>query len=95
MFCEAAEDMIQQSYGHRPDWLQFSAGARFVRGGIYFREFVCFAGSVALFLMRRADSDGGFQRVIIYRADNDGVARAYEIRAGAKIEFSPDELQAA
>lgn len=35
---------------------------------------------------------GGFQRAIIYRADEDGVVRAFEIRAGEEMEFSPDEL---
>lgn len=94
-FCEVAEGMIQQTYGHRPDWLQFSAGARFVRCGVYFREFVCIAGSVALFLTQRASRDGGFPRAIICRADNDAVAKAYEIRDGMKNEFSPDELNAA
>ena len=94
-FCEAVESMIQQAYGHRPEWLQFSAGARLVHGGLYFREFVCFAGSVALFLMRHATSGSGFQRAIIYRAENDGVARVYEIRAGEKHDFCPDELRAA
>ena len=63
----------------RPDWLRFLAGTRFVRGGVQFRVFACFAGSVALMLMQRARRDAGFQRVIIYRADNDNVPRAYRI----------------
>jgi hypothetical protein len=45
--------------------------------------------------MQRARRDGGFQRAIIYRADEDGVARAFEIRAGEQTEFSPDELHVA
>jgi hypothetical protein len=94
-FCATIEQMVQQTYGHRPDWLRFSAGARFARGGRHFREFVCMAGSVSLMLMQRARRNGGFTRAIIYRGDDDGVGRAYEIRAGAQSEFSPDELHGA
>jgi hypothetical protein len=94
-FCEVIESMIQESYGHRPDWLQFSAGVRFVRGGICFREFVCFAGSVGGILELRAARGDGFSRALIYRAENDGIPRAYEIRDVVKTEFCPDELQVA
>ena len=94
-FCAAIESMVRQAYGRRPDWLQFSAGIRFVRSGQHFREFACIAGSVSLFLMQRARRDGGFQRAIIYRVDDDGVARAFEIRVGEQTEFSPDELHVA
>jgi hypothetical protein len=94
-FCATIEGMVQQAYGHRPDWLQFSAGVRFVHSGQHFREFACIAGSVSLFLIQHARRDGGFQRAIIYRADDDGVARAFEIRTGEQTEFSPDELHVA
>lgn len=57
-FCEAVESMILQTYGHRPHGLKFSAGARFVRNGIYFREMVCFAGSVAGLMVWRAGGYG-------------------------------------
>src|SRR5258706_2053732 len=93
-FCATIESMVLQAYGHRPDWLQFSAGNRFVRGGRHFREFACMAGSVALMLMQRAGRDRGFERAIIYRAEDDGVACVYEIRVGEQTEFSPDELHA-
>jgi len=32
---------------------------------------------------------------LIYRAENDGIPRAYEIRDAVKTEFCPDELQVA
>ena len=94
-FCAAIESMVLQAYGHRPDWLQFTAGARFTSGDRHFREFACFAGSVALFLMQRARRDGGFERGIIYRPDDEGAARAYEICHGLETEFPPHELQPA
>ncbi|MDB6032562.1 MAG: hypothetical protein JWM16_2900 [Verrucomicrobiales bacterium] len=94
-FCAEIERLFLQAYGHRPDSWRFSAGVRFLRGGQHFREFACIAGSVSLFLMQRARRNGGFQRAIIYRADEDSVARAFEIRAGEQTEFSPDELHAA
>lgn len=95
-FCAAIESMILQTYGHRPDWLQFSAGARFVHDDRHFREFVCYAGSVALTLMQRAKRDGGFARAIICRGDYNGVPCAFEIRAGAEsMHFSQNEIQAA
>ena len=94
-FCGALESMILQTYSHRPDWLQFSAGARFVLAGRHFREFACFAGSVSLTLIQRAERDGGFERSIVVRADNDGAARVYEIRAGRRRDFSSYELHAA
>ena len=94
-FCAAIDSMICQTYGHKPDWLQFSAGARFDFGERHFREMVCIAGSVALMLMQRAQKDGGFTRAIIYRADYDKVPRAFEIRAGVQTEFRPDELHVA
>ena len=87
--------MVLQAYGHRPDWLRFTAGARFVCGCRHFREFACIAGSVSLFLMQRARRDGGFQRAIIFRAEDDEVPRAYEIREGEQRVFAPDELQTA
>jgi len=91
-FCATIESMVHQTCGHRPDWLRFSAGVRFVCDGRHFRELDCIAGSVSLMLMQRARRDGGFTRAIIYRADYDGIAGVYEIRAGVKCEFSPDEL---
>lgn len=94
LFCAAIEEMIVQSYGHRPDWLQFSAGDRFSWAGEHFREFVCAAGSVSLFLMRRAKQDNGFTRGIIIRADNGGVPRTYEIKAGVEMELKPSEITA-
>lgn len=94
-FCAAIESMILQTYGHRPDWLQFSAGARFIFGKFHFRGMVCLAGSVALMLMQRAKQDGGFSRAIIYKANCDGCRRAFEIRNGVESgPFSQDELRA-
>lgn len=89
------EAMVVAVYGHRPDWLQFSAGRRFVRAHHHFREFVCLAGSVVFRLMRHARRIGDFQRAIIYRVEDDGVERAFEIHAGVETEFNPDELQIA
>jgi hypothetical protein len=94
-FSTAIEDMVLQSYPRRPDWLRFTVGDRFDRRGRQFREFVCMAGSVQLCLMQRARREGGFQRAIIYRGDDDGIPRAYEIRAGRQTEFAPDELHGA
>ena len=92
-FCAAIESMILQTYSRRPEWLQFSAGARFIFGGRHFREFVCYAGSVSLMLMQRAKRDGGFTRAIVCRADYDGVPHAFEIRDGTESRhFSADEL---
>lgn len=92
-FCSAVELMVVAVYGHRPDWLQFSAGRRFVRAQLQYREFACTAGSVGGRLMQHARSVGHFQRAVIYRADEDGVERAFEIRAGVETQFSPNELQ--
>jgi hypothetical protein len=41
-----------------------------------------------------AHGERGFERAIVYRADDDGVARTFEISTGKQMEFSPDELQA-
>jgi hypothetical protein len=94
-FCAAIEHMVLMTYGHQPDWLQFSAGKRFVCGERCFREFACIAGSASAFLMRRARQDSGYERAIIYRADDDGIERAFEIRAGKEREFNLDELHVA
>ena len=82
-FCAAVEGLIALAYSRRPDWLRFSPGARFTRGESYFREFLCMAGSVSCCLMLRAGRDGGLPRALIYRAEDEGVRRAYEIRGGA------------
>jgi hypothetical protein len=92
-FRDAIERIVLDIYGHRPDWLKFSPGKRFARGGVTFREFVCMAGSVALRITQRA-SRGELSRAVIYRADVDGVVRTYEIRAGHETEFCPDDLKA-
>ena len=92
-FCATIESMVHQTYGHRPDWLRFSAGARFVCHGRCFRELECLAGSVSLMLMSRARRDGGFTKAILCRIDCDGVSCVYEIREGVEGELSPDELR--
>jgi len=92
-FSDALNRVVIDVYGHRPDWLSFSPGRRFVRGDAYFREFVCIAGSVALRVMQRARREDGLSRAIVYRADVDGIERTYEIRAGQETEFLPDELR--
>ncbi len=94
-FCDAVEGLIVQTYSRRPDWLGFSPGVRFTRGASHFREFVCMAGSVSCALMLRAGRDAGLPRAIIYRAEDGGVHRAYEIRGGHQTEFAPDELHVA
>ena len=91
-FCLAVEGLIALAYSRRPDWLRFSPGARFARGESHFREFICMAGSVDCCLMVRAGRDGGLPRALIYRAEDDGVHRAYEIRSGKQTEFPPEEL---
>ena len=45
--------------------------------------------------MQRARREGGFQRAIIYRGDDEGTVRAYEINEGQQTEFAPDELHIA
>lgn len=92
-FSSVTEAMVIAAYGQRPEWLRFSAGARFVRASRHFREFVCIAGSVSLFLMQYVRRSSNFQRAIIYRAEENGVGRAYEIRAGMETDFNPDELR--
>jgi len=94
-FCAAVEDMLAKLYPQRPDWLCFSPGARFVRGAGQYREFACYAGSAAGLMMQRARGQGGFQRAIIFRADDEGTAKAYEIRSGSETEFPLNELQPA
>ena len=91
-FGSAIESMLRQTYQQRPDWLRFSAGARFSLDGRHYREFACLAGSVSLMLVQRARRDAGFDRGIVVRADNDGVARVYEIRSGSRRDFRSDEL---
>jgi hypothetical protein len=91
-FCSGIESLILQAYGHRRDGLRFSAGVRVLYDGRQFREFFCLVGSVAMALMCRARGDGGFDRAIIYRVDDNGVERAFEIRACKETEFNPDEL---
>jgi hypothetical protein len=74
----------------RSDWVLFSAGDRFVRGGVQFREFVCAAGSALGLLMLRAGRDGGLPRAIILR--NEDAKHCWEIRNGVESEFDRDEL---
>ena len=91
-FAAAVEEMIRQSYGLRPEWLEFQVGGRWERGGQAFREFRCAAGSVSLFLMREAASAHGFERRIIYTADVDDGTQAYEIARGIETDFPSKEL---
>lgn len=91
-FRSGVEALLAKVYPRRPDWLKFSAGRRFVRGSTHVREFVCIAGSVSLALMQRARRESGLPRVVIYRADDEGSKRAYEIYSGVESEFQPDEL---
>jgi hypothetical protein len=92
-FRTAVESMLSEVYTRRPDWLNFSPGKRFVRGTNHFREFACYAGSCAGLMMQRAQRQGGLPRAIIFRADDEGTPKAFEIRDGTQSEFPPNELQ--
>jgi hypothetical protein len=94
-FCSAVESILQEIIARPRWWYPFKAGARFIKSGVGYREFQCVAGSVSMHLVLHAGRDRGIARAIIYRAENDGVHRAYEVRDGVQIEFNPDELQMA
>jgi hypothetical protein len=94
-FRVAVEGMLSEVYPRRPDGLSFSPGKRFARGPKHFREFACYAGSCAGLMMQRARRQGGLARAIIFRADDEGRARTYEICDGLETEFPPHELHPA
>src|SRR3954447_5316988 len=86
-FCAAVEGILQEIHSKPQWWRPFKAGARFLWGGLAYREFDCIAGSVSCQLLLRAGRDGGIPRAIIYREVRDGIPHAYEVRHGVQTEF--------
>lgn len=94
-FLGVAEDLLRASgiVRERSEWVRFSAGGRFTRLGVPFRELECVAGSALAMLMLRASRDGGLARAIIVRGEENGRICCWEIRGGVETEFEPRQLQ--
>jgi len=85
--------LLASIYGNLPKWLNFKIGRRFERGGVFYREFLCPAGSVDSRIQLHAQKTGGISRVIILRGTLNGLPNCCEIRAGVESDFNCDELK--
>jgi len=88
-------ELLAGIYGQLPEWLKFKVGRRFERHGIFFREFLCPAGSVDGQIQLRAQQAGGISRVIILRGTRSGTPHCSEIRSGLEIDIDCGELRPA
>ena len=85
-------EIIINVYGQLPEWLKFKVGRRFERKGIFYREFLCPAGSVDSRIQLHAQRPGGLSRAIILRGMRSGMPYCSEIQSGIEREFSCTEL---
>ena len=90
---EYLTELLVSIYGRLPVWLEFKIGHRFERHGIFYREFLCPAGSVDSHIQLRAQQSEGISRVMILRGTRSGVPYCSEIRSGIEIEFDSEELR--
>ena len=58
-------ELLTSIYNQMPEWLEFQVGRQVERRGIFFREFVCHAGSVSCQIELRASQPGGISRAIV------------------------------
>ena len=85
-------ELLTRIYGKIPNWLEFQVGERFERNKIFFRRFICPAGSVSSQMQIRAGQRDGISRAIIIRGHFNGLQVCSEIRAGIEIRFDCGEL---
>ncbi|HEV2327616.1 MAG TPA: hypothetical protein VGY56_02380 [Verrucomicrobiae bacterium] len=85
-------ELLVEVYGRLPNWVEFSIGSRFERNGIFYREFLCSAGSVDSNIQLLARRPGGISRKIICRGSREGIPYCCEIQLGIENEFECDEL---
>lgn len=85
-------ELFADVYGKKPEWLRFSVGNRFQYRGIFYREFLCPAGSVDGRIQLHAKKPGGISRAIILRGKRSGTACCHAIHGGIEVEFDCSEL---
>ena len=86
-------ELLREIYGRLPSWLEFTMGSHFERNGVFYREFLCKAGSVDSNIQQRALHPGGISRKIICRGTRENIPYCFEIYLGIENEFDCGELQ--
>jgi hypothetical protein len=69
-----------------------TVGNRFQHHDIFYREFLCPAGSVDGRIQLHAKKAGGISRAIILRGKRSGTAYCHAIHGGIDLEFDCSEL---
>jgi hypothetical protein len=88
-------ELIVSIYKRVPDWLEYQVGGRFELRGRFYRQFICSAGSVSIFIHQRAIQPGGISRSIVERGEAHGARHCWEIHSGVETEFEHEDLRAA
>jgi hypothetical protein len=86
-------ELLDEIYGRRPEWLKFDIGHCYEREGIFYREFLCPAGSVDSNIQLYAQRPGGISRRIIIRGKKGSATYCCEINLGFENRFDCSELQ--
>ena len=86
-------ELIINIYTRLPDWLEYQVGGRFKLGGTFYRQFICSAGSVSVFIYQRATQQSGISRSIVERGEAHGERQCWEIHSGVETEFKYEDLQ--
>ncbi|MGD0058459.1 MAG: hypothetical protein ABSD58_03485 [Verrucomicrobiia bacterium] len=86
-------ELLVEIYGRLPEWLEFKVGRRFERKDLFYREFLCSAGSVDSRIQLRAQQLSGIPRSIILRGTSSGVPFCIEICSGIEMEFDCTEVR--
>ena len=86
-------ELIINIYTRVPDWLEYQVGGRFKLGGTFYRQFICPAGSVSVFIYQRATQQGGISRSIVELGEAHGERHCWEIHSGVETEIEYEELQ--
>jgi hypothetical protein len=60
--------LLAEIYGQLPEWLEFKVGCRFERKDVFYREFLCSAGSVDSRIQLRAQQFNGITTTARFKA---------------------------
>jgi hypothetical protein len=85
-------ELLKNIYGRIPDWLDFQLGRRAEFDGVWFREFVCPAGSVGAQIHIRALRSGS-ERAMVLFGETGRTQRCWIVRGRAESEINCSDIR--
>jgi hypothetical protein len=85
-------ELVKTIYGRSPDWLDFQVGRRVEFEGIWFREFICPAGSVGAQIHIHG-LKFGLERALILFGKTGGKQSCWMIRGRTESQIDCSDLR--